>query len=63
MEKNEKCDEIKKTSTIAWESFVDVFVNTTSHAIPNILRTNSWIIKIFWFILLLGAIGASIYSR
>lgn len=37
--------------------------NSTSHGIPSVLRSKSWILKIFWSILFLGALAGAIYCK
>jgi hypothetical protein len=37
--------------------------NSTMHAIPNIVRTDYWTIKIFWIILFLTGCGFTVYCR
>ena len=45
------------------EVLKEICSNSTAHAIPNIARTDNPIVKIFWFILLLGGTGAGIYCN
>lgn len=43
-------------------AFYEVFSNSTAHALPNVLRSHNWIIRIMWIILFLGGIvGAIIF--
>ena len=43
------------------ESFVKVCTESTSHGLPNIFKTDNWIIKIFWLCLFMGGSGAALY--
>lgn len=60
-EKKEKEKEKKSTFRIYLETLRECCSNSTSHGIPNIARTESWVIRIFWLILLIGAAVASVY--
>ena len=51
----------KSTCYIYFETLRECCSNSTSHGIPNIARTDSWLIRIFWFFLLIGAGVASVY--
>jgi hypothetical protein len=53
--------EKKKTSKIFFETLKECCSNSTSHAIPNIARTEHFIVKIFWFILFIAATCASAF--
>ena len=37
--------------------------DTTSHGFSNIVRTDSWLIKISWTLLVLASMGYCIYSN
>ena len=45
------------------DTFKESCTNSTSHGIPHIARSESWPIRIFWFILLIGAAISCIYCR
>ena len=55
----------KETKKSAFEIYLETLKescsNSTSHGIPNIARTDSLVIRIFWFILLIAASAASVY--
>lgn len=50
-------------SSIIKNSLFNVASNTTTHALPNILRTENLIIKLFWIFLFALACGGSIYCN
>jgi hypothetical protein len=37
--------------------------NSTSHGIPSIFRTKSWILRIFWLVLFISALSGAIYCK
>jgi hypothetical protein len=41
--------------------FVEWSASSTSHDYQNLFRTNLWLVRIFWLVLLAGAIGLSSY--
>ncbi len=45
------------------ETLKECCSNTTSHAIPNIARSEHFIVKVFWFILLIAATSASAFCK
>jgi hypothetical protein len=59
----EKEHKKKSTLQIYLEILKECCSNSTSHGIPNIARSDNWIIKFFWFILLFGATAASVYCK
>ena len=54
-----KKEEQKKTQILNLIS--NTFENSSIHAIPNILRNESYLIKIIWIIFLLGSTGYCAY--
>ena len=64
---NEKSDltesEKHGTKNIIKEALIESLENTTIHAIPNIMRSDNMIQKIFWFILFLGGAYACMYCN
>jgi hypothetical protein len=53
----------KSISHIFFETLRECCSDSTSHGIPNIARSDSWLIRIFWFLLLCGAVVASLYCN
>jgi hypothetical protein len=51
---NYKLEQIKKKC-------IDIFGESTTHAIPNILRRDNVFLKVFWFLLLLVSVGFCSY--
>lgn len=43
------------------QSFVEVFGQTSMHALPNIIRSTYWSIRLFWTLLLLIGLGVGIF--
>jgi len=39
------------------------FAETTAHGLPNIVKNDSWFLKVTWLILFLGGLGYCIYSK
>lgn len=67
MEEN-KLDEKKQPASqsyiaIAKESFVGACLNKTAHGLPNIFRNEIIVLKIIWFLLVLGGLGAALYCN
>jgi hypothetical protein len=60
MEKNLRKKEI---IDLCKESLVKVCSESTSHGLPNIFRTENWILRIFWLALFLGGSGAALYCK
>lgn len=55
--------ERKTVKSILKDSLIEVCSNTTAHAIPNIFRTENWIVRIYWLLLLIAATGGSLYCN
>ena len=53
----------KEISDLYKESLVKVCSESTSHGLPNIFRTENWILRIFWLMLFLGGSGAALYCK
>ena len=55
--------EINKTtfSNIFKESLQGICSNSTSHGIPNIIRASNFATRVFWLILVVGAIFGCVY--
>jgi hypothetical protein len=53
---------VKKETTPDPVSFSDLFQTTTVHAIPNIARSKSYILKFIWLVLFLGCLTFCVYS-
>ena len=45
------------------ESLIKVCSESTSHGLPNIFRTQNWLIRIFWTILLATGTSAALYCK
>ena len=45
------------------ESLVKMCSESTSHGLPNMFRTENWIIRIFWLILFLCGSGVALYCK
>jgi hypothetical protein len=61
-----KVDEKSKRRNIidvVIEAFSKVCSESTCHALPNIFRTDNWIIRIFWLVLFLGGSGFALYCK
>ena len=52
-----------KTFKLFKEVLKEICSNSTSHAIPNIARTENSLVRVLWLILLLGGTGAGIYCK
>jgi hypothetical protein len=44
-------------------TLLDSIENSTSHGIPSIFKTKSWILRIFWLVLFIGALAGAIYCK
>lgn len=59
---NTEPNETEKENVIK-STFVETFEPSTMHALPNIIRNRFIIMKVFWSILFLAAVGACIYCK
>ena len=63
---NQKVEEKSKNGFVVdlyMEALRKVCSESTCHALPNIFRTDNWIIRIFWLVLFLAGSGAALYCK
>ena len=48
---------------IVKQTFVEACINSTAHALPNVFRSDSIILKIIWLILFLCGVGGCVYCN
>lgn len=42
---------------------LDFCLTISTNGLPNLAKANNWFLRIFWFILIIGAIGATFYCK
>lgn len=42
---------------------LDFCLTTSTNGLPNLAKANNWFLRIFWFILIIGALGATFYCK
>jgi hypothetical protein len=52
----------KKTEEPVKSQLKELFLSTTVHAIPNITRNKSYVLKAIWFLLLVSCLSFCMYS-
>ena len=66
MSQNEIKPQAKKHSSplsLFRQSLENVLSNSTSHGIPNIVRTENWLVKVFWAVLFIAGFSIAIYCK
>ena len=58
--KNQKAFQLKKLFKRSVKEWCE---NTTSHGFSNMIRTDSWIVRIVWLILIFAFMGYCIFSN